>query len=167
MFALHEDLDLGADGPRLLEQGFGRVGIVLQAADALQVPGVALRVGLVGHGAMPVKHRVMDGLAVDGMRRRGAQALVLKRPAPPVEDHKMAAGMPSPDVVFVAVSLCEALDIGLGHVIDEMDLAGAQRRQAHRVLALGFADDLVQVGQVMPLGIGLPVVFKAHQRVSL
>ena len=30
----------GADGARLLEQGFGAVGIVLQAADALQVPEI-------------------------------------------------------------------------------------------------------------------------------
>ena len=33
----------------------------------------------------------------------------------------------------------------------------------HRVLALEFADDLVQVGQAIALGIGLPVVLKAHQ----
>ena len=97
------------------------------------------------------------------MRRRGAQALVLEYPAPPVEDDIVAAGMPSPGVVFRAVLLHEALDIGLGHVIDELNLAGAQRRQADRVLPLGFHDDLVQVGQAMALGIGLPVVLKAHQ----
>ena len=99
-----DDLDLGANGTRLLEQGFRLVWIVLQAADALQVPGVALGVGLVGHGALPVIHRVMDGLAVDGVRRRNAQALVLKHRALPVEDQKAAAGMPLPDVVFRALS---------------------------------------------------------------
>ena len=62
----------------LLEQGFGLVRIVLQAADALQVPGVALGEGLVGHRPLTVIHRVMQGLAVDGMRRGDAQALVLE-----------------------------------------------------------------------------------------
>ncbi len=61
------------------------------------------------------------------------------------------------------MALHEALDIGGGHGIDELDLIGEQRRQAHRVLALGFADNFVQVGKVIPLGIGLPVVLEAHQ----
>ena len=69
------------------------------------MPGIALGVGLVGHVAMPVIHRVMDGLAVDGVRRRDAQALVLKGPAPKVEDHEVAADMPLPDVIFVAIGL--------------------------------------------------------------
>ena len=64
---------------------------------------------------------------------------------------------------FVAVLLLKRSTSAWAMVIDELDLAGAQRRQAHRVLALGFADDLVQVGQAMALGIGLPVVLKAHQ----
>ena len=85
----------------------------------------------------------MESVAVDGVRRRGAQALVLEHSAPPVKDDIAAAGMPSPGVVVRAVLLHEALDIGLGHVIDELDLAGAQRRQADRVLALGFRDDFV------------------------
>ena len=36
------------------------------------------RVGLVEYVAVPIIHRVMDGVAVDGVRRRNAQALVLK-----------------------------------------------------------------------------------------
>jgi hypothetical protein len=72
----------------------------------------------------------MDGLAVDGVCRCGAQALILKGPAPEVKDRKSAAVMPRPGVVLVAKVLLEALHIGLGHVPDELHLAGAQRRQA-------------------------------------
>ena len=92
----------------------------------------------------------MDGLAVDGVRRRGAQALVLKHAAPPVEDEIVARRMPRPDVVFGAVLLGEALDVGLGHLIDKVHLPGAQRRQAHRVFTFGLGDDLVEIGQLMP-----------------
>ena len=90
-----DDLDRGAHRARLLEHGFGAVGVVLQAADALQVPGVSLGIALIEDLALPVIHRLMDGLAVDGVRRRGAQALVLKHPAPPVEDEIVAARMPA------------------------------------------------------------------------
>jgi hypothetical protein len=55
------------------------------------------------------------------------------------------------------------LDVGIGDGINELYLAGAQRRQAHRVLTLGLANELVEVGQVVALGIGLPVVFEAYQ----
>jgi hypothetical protein len=60
------------------------------------------------------------------------------------------------------VALLKALDIGEGQGIDEIDLTSAQGRQAHRVLALGFADDLVEIGQMIALGIRLPVVLEAH-----
>jgi hypothetical protein len=87
----------------------------------------------------------MNGVAVDGVRRRGTQALVLKLPALKVEGDKIAALGPTPTVILVAEALFEAFDIGLGHGVDEVHLAGAQRRQADRVLALDFDDDFVQV----------------------
>src|SRR5262249_26325196 len=158
-----DDLDGGAHRPCLLEQGFGLVRVILQAATPLQVPEITTRIGLVEHVALAVKHRGVDGLAVDGVRRRGAQALVLKWSPAEVEDHEETAEMPLPDVVFVAVALLETLHVGVGHAIDQMHLSGAQGRQAHRVLLLGFADDLVKVGQVVALGVGFPVVFEAYQ----
>ena len=48
--------------------------------------------------------------------------------------------MPRPDVVFGAVLLGEALDVGLGHLIDKVHLPGAQRRQAHRVFTFRLGD---------------------------
>ena len=126
-----DDLDRGADRARLLEQGLGLVRVVLQAAAALQVPGIARWVGLVEHGALPVIHRLMNGVAVDGVRRRGAQALVLKLArARKLKAIKLPPWVPIPTVILVAEALFEALDIGLGHGVDEVYLAGAQRRQA-------------------------------------
>ena len=90
------------------------------------------------------------------MRRR----LSWKRPAPEVEDHKVAAASPAPEL-YVALGLFEALDIGLAMVL--MSWTWPVRSAVrHRVLRFGFADDLLQVGQAMALGIGLPVVLKAH-----
>src|SRR5262249_35580966 len=157
-----DDLDGSAHRTCLPEQRFGLVRVILQAV-ALQVPGIATRVGLIEHVALAVKHRVVDGLAVDGVRRGGAQALVLKRPLAKVEDHEDTAEMPRPGGVFIGVALLEALHVGVGDVINQMHLASAQGGQAHRVLLLGFADDLVEIGEVMAFGISLPVVFKAHQ----
>ena len=65
------------------------------------------------------------------------------------------------------MALLKALDVGEGEGIDEVDLAGAQGGQTHRVLPFGFADDLVEIGQVIALGICLPVVSKRTMRVSL
>src|SRR5207245_6564054 len=79
-----DDLDLGAHGAGLLEYGFCLVRIVLQAA-ALEVPGIPTWEGRVGHVTLTVKHRVMDGLAIDGGGRRSASALVLERCATEVE----------------------------------------------------------------------------------
>ena len=44
----------------------------------------------------------------------------------------------------------KALDVGEGEGIDEVDLAGAQGGQTHRVLPFGFADDLVEIGRLLP-----------------
>jgi len=68
----------------------------------------------------------VDGITVNSVRRSSAQALVLKWSPAEVEHHKAAAGMPPPDVVFVAGALLEALDVGVGDGIDEMGLAGTQ-----------------------------------------
>src|SRR2546427_4473276 len=103
-------------------------------------------IGLIEHGALAVEHRVMDGVAVDGVRRGSAQALVLKWPLAEVEDHKDAAEMRLPGVVFISKALLEALHVSVGHVIDEMHLAGAQGGQADRVLYFGLADDFSEVG---------------------
>src|SRR5215510_12003879 len=108
---------------------------------ALQVPGIATRIRLVEHVPMAIEHRVVDGIAVDGLRRRRAQALVLKRSLTEVEDYKDSSKMQIPGVEFAPVALPEAIDISVGHVVHQVDLPSAQRRQAHRVLALGFAND--------------------------
>ena len=68
-----------------------------------------------------------------------------------------------PGVVFLPVTLFEALRIGVGHSIDQVHLAGAQGGQAHRVFLLGFANDLIEIGQVVALSVGLPVVLEAHK----
>jgi hypothetical protein len=52
------------------------------------MPGVPARVGLVEHIALAVKHRVVDGMAVDGVDCGGAQAFVLKRALAKVEDYE-------------------------------------------------------------------------------
>jgi hypothetical protein len=70
--------------------------------------------------------------------------------------------MPLPEVIVVTLSFFEGCDVSLPHGVDEVDLAGVQRCQAHGVLLFGFADDFVQIGQVIALGISLPGVFKAH-----
>src|SRR5262249_7155384 len=119
-----DELDGGAHRPCLLEQGFGLVRVILQAPTLLQMPGVTAWIGLVEHVPLAVKHRGVDGLAVDGVRRRGAQALVLKWSPAEVEDHEETAEMPLPEVVFVAVALLETLHVGVGHVIDQMHLPG-------------------------------------------
>src|SRR4029453_16848302 len=159
---VQDDLERGPHGACLLEQGFRFVWIVLQAA-ALQEPRVARRVGLVEHVALTVIHRLVDRLAINGVRCGGAQELVLKRPTTPVEGYKDAAQMPAPDVVFVAGGLLEALEVSVGHGIDKLHLASAQGGQTYGVFALGLADDLVEVGQAVALGIGLPVVLETHQ----
>ena len=71
----------------------------------------------------------MNGVAVDGVRRRGAQALVLKLAALKVEGDKIAA-LVQFQLLYLSPCSFEAFDIGLGHGVDEVDLAGAQRRQA-------------------------------------
>jgi hypothetical protein len=43
-----------------------------------------------------------------------------------------------------------------------MHLAGAQSGQTDRVLALGLADNLVKIGQVVAVGVGLPVVLETY-----
>src|SRR5262249_23628799 len=154
-----DDLERSTYGAGLLEQGFRFLGVVLQAA-ALQVPKVATWVGLVKHVALAVKYRMVDSIAVDGMGCGGAQLLILKWPATEVEGHKDAAEMRLPEVVFVAIHLLEAFYISIAYGIDQMHLAGAQGSQADRVLLLGFANDLIEVGQIVALGISLPVVFK-------
>src|SRR5262244_1167856 len=88
-----DDLDGGTHRTRLLEQRFGLVRVILQAA-ALQVPGITTRVGLVEHIPLAVKHRVMDRLAIDGVCRGGAQALVLKGAPAEVEHHEDTAEVP-------------------------------------------------------------------------
>src|SRR5215831_17833891 len=98
-------------------------------------------IGLIEHGALAVEHRVVDGIAVEGVRRGSTQALVLKWPLAEVEDHKDAAEMRLPGIIFLPKALLEALHVRVGHVIDQMYLAGAQGSQADRVLLLGFADD--------------------------
>src|SRR5687768_112474 len=97
---------------------------------------------------------------VDSRCRRGAQLLVLKGTVAPIEDDIMAAAMSLPEVIVGTLSRFKGIDIGLRHGIDEVDLAGAQCGQAYRVLTLRFAYDFIQVGQVIPLSIGLPVVLK-------
>jgi hypothetical protein len=42
-------------------------------------------IGLVEHVALAVKHRVVDRLAINGVRRGNAQALVLKEPTAEVK----------------------------------------------------------------------------------
>src|SRR5215471_17833287 len=104
----------------------------------------------------------MNRLAVDGVRCRSAQALVLKRTLTEVENHKDAAKMQVPGSELLAVTLLKAFDIDVGDVIYQVDLPGAESRQADRVLFLGFADDRVEIRQVMAGTIGLPVVLKTH-----
>src|SRR5262249_46857277 len=122
-----DDFDLGTHRACLLEQSFCLVGIILRAL-ALQVPGIATRVGLVEHIALTVKHRVVDRLAVDGVRCGSAQTLVLKRSAAEVEDDSNTAEMCRPDIILVAVALLEARHVSEGEGINEIDLAGTQSR---------------------------------------
>src|SRR5262250_1543747 len=125
------------------------------------MPDIAMGIGLIEHGALAIEHRVMDGVAVDGVRRGSTQALVLKWPLAEVEDHKDAAEMRLPGVIFLPEALLEALDVSIGHIINQMNLAGTQGGQADRVVLLGFADDLIEIGQVVALSVGLPVVLEA------
>src|SRR5215211_7346434 len=105
----------------------------------------------------------MDGLAVDGMRGSGAYDLVLEWALAKIKDHEDPPEMESPGVVLVTVALLETLHVRVGHIIDEMHLAGAQGGQTDRVLALGLADNLVKIGQVVPFSIGFPVVLETYQ----
>src|SRR5262249_34345862 len=71
-------LDRGDPPPGRLEYRLGLFRVIFQAVAAFQVPGVARRIGLIEHGALAVEHRVVDSIAVDGVRRGSAQALVLE-----------------------------------------------------------------------------------------
>src|SRR5215510_10993307 len=71
--------------------------------------------------------------------------------------------MQVPGIEFGAVTLLEALYINRGDVIYQIDLPGTQGCQAHRVLLFGLADDFVEVGQAVAVGVGLPVVLETHQ----
>src|SRR5262245_65676941 len=112
------------------------------------MPDVAMWIGLIEHGTLAVEHRVMDGVAVEGVRRGSTQALVLKWPLAEVEDHKDAAEMRLPGIIFIPKALLEAVHVRVGHVIDQMHLASAQGGQADRVLLLGLADALVEIVEV-------------------
>ena len=50
-------------------------------------------IGLIEHGTLAIEHRVVDGVAVNGVRRGSTQALILKGPLAEVADQKEAAGM--------------------------------------------------------------------------
>src|SRR5215510_10242261 len=71
--------------------------------------------------------------------------------------------MQVPGIELGAVTLLEALYIDRSDVIYQIDLPGTQGCQAHRVLFFGLADDLVEVGQVVAFGVGLPIVLETHQ----
>src|SRR5215510_8221448 len=118
------------------------------------MPDVAMWIGLIEHSTLAVEHRVMDGVAVEGVRRGSTQALVLKWPLAEVEDHKDAAEMRLPGIIFLPKALLEALHVRVGHVIDQMHLASAQGSQADRVLLFRFTNDLIEVGQVVALRVG-------------
>src|SRR5262245_55010969 len=127
------------------------------------MPDVAMGIGLIEHSPLAIEHGVMDGVAVNGMRCGSAQELVLKGSLAEVEDHKDTAEMRLPGVVFIPVALLETLDVSIGQIINALDLTGAQGGQADRVLFFGLADDLIEIGQVVALSVGLPVVLEAHQ----
>src|SRR5215813_2699956 len=107
------------------------------------MPGIATRVGLVEHLAPTVECRVMNSVAVDGVCRRRAQALVLEGALTEVEHHKDTAQMQVPGIELGAVTLLEAFDIDGGDVIYQIDLPSTQGCQADGVLFFGLADDLV------------------------
>ena len=64
-------------------------------------------------------------------------------------------------LAIVAVLGFEIVDAGVSHVIDEVDLAGAECRQTHGIFAFGSADNTIQIRQLIALGIRFPVVLKA------
>src|SRR5262249_50774265 len=86
-----DQVDHGAYGVRGLEQRSGLLRIVCQALTLFQMPGIARRVRLVEHRTPTVEGRVMNGVAVDGMRCRSAQALVLEGALAEVEHHEDTA----------------------------------------------------------------------------
>ena len=166
-----DDQELGVAVLGLLAQRLGLVGIECRPRlDVLAVPRARLAVEALGDLALLVEHRLVDALVVDGVRRRQAQhvgvGIVLGRERPVLEvegDEGRADLGHREGVVGLAVVLDEGGRIGIGDVVDQVELAGAQRRQPHAVLLLGPADQAVEIGQRVALGIGLPEVLEAHQ----
>jgi hypothetical protein len=76
--------------------------------------------------------------------------------------HRRADLRHRPGVERLAVLFLEGRRVGVGHVVDEIELARAQRRQAHAILLLRPADQRVEIGQRIAFGVGLPEVLEAH-----
>src|SRR5262245_33522458 len=74
----------------LFEQGLGFLRVVFEASNPLQVPWVAGRIDLIEHVTLLVEHRIVDGLAVNGVCRGSADDLVPERPLAKVKDHEDA-----------------------------------------------------------------------------
>ena len=109
----------------LFEQRFRFLRVIFEATTPLQVPGIAARVDLVEHVTLSVEHRIMDSIAVDGVRGSGAYDLVLEWALAKIKDHEDPPEMESPGVVLITVALLETLYVRVGHIIDQMHLAGA------------------------------------------
>ena len=59
--------------------------------------------------------------------------------------------------------LDEVRGVGVGDIVDQVDLVGPQRGQPNAILLLGLADHAVEIGQRVALGVGLPEILEAHQ----
>src|SRR4029434_3079652 len=119
-----DELDSRPYCPGLFEQGLGFLRVVFEAPTPLQVPGVAGRIDLIEHMTLLVEHRIVEGLAINGVCRGGAYDLVLERTLTKVKNYEDTPEVESPDVVLVTVALLKALHVRVGHVIHQVNLSG-------------------------------------------
>ena len=106
------------------------------------MPGAGRSIEPFGNIAPAVKHGMVNGVVVRGMGSGLPEPWVCERALVEIKDQKRRAKRwHIPRLQLPSVLLRKGSSVGIGHSVDEIDLAGPQRGQTHLILFLGVTKE--------------------------
>ncbi len=121
----------------------------------------------VGEVAAFVKYGVVNRLVIDRVGSGLAQLFTIwvtigKRPFFQVKGEKRGAQRRYiPGLELVGIFGGKICCVGIGHVVDQIHLTGAQGGEPYSVVLFGTSNKGIEIGQIVAFRIGFKVVFVA------